>query len=135
MEALLKDILTDIVKIDDILLIVRTGGAISEMRSNFLTLRQKDNWITIGDNDGPCHMHIDSSVVTSAKFVKEQKENRVSYSVRFFDSVGEKVLSAVFSKMHDENMNAKPDRVKLYDEIFQKYGSKETITFQTQTAQ
>lgn len=46
------DLLTDIVKIDDILLIVRTGGAITEMRSNSLNLRQKDNWITIGDNDG-----------------------------------------------------------------------------------
>lgn len=135
MEALLKDILSDIVKIDDILLIVRTGGAISEMRSDLLILRQKDNWITIGDSDGPCHMHIDSSAITSAKFLKEQKENRVSYSVRFFDAAGEKVLSAVFSKMYDENMNVKQDRVKLYDELFQKCGSKETITFQTQSIQ
>ena len=135
MEALLKDILDDIVKIDDILLIVRTGGAISEMRSNFLTLRQKDRWITIGNNDGPCHMHVDASAITSAKFVREQKENRVRYSVRFFDAAGEKVLSAVFSKMYDDNMSVKPDRAKLYDELFQKYGSKETITFQTQAAQ
>lgn len=68
MEASLKDILSDIVKIDDILLIVRTGGAISEMRSNSLTLRQKDNWVTIGDNDGPCHMHLDTNAIASAQF-------------------------------------------------------------------
>ena len=123
------DLLSDIIKINDILLIVRTEGAITEMRSNSLNLRQKDNWITIGDNDGPCHMHVDSNKVERAQFVKEQKENRTSYSIRFFDKQGEKIMSAVFSKMYDDNMNIKLDRVKLYDGLFQKYGSKETITF------
>ena len=126
---MLKDLLSDIVKIDNILLIVRTGGAITEMRSNSLSLRQKDNWITIGDNDGPCHMHVDTNTVAKAQFIKEEKENKVSYSVRFFDKDGQKILSTVFSKMYDDNMNIKPDRLKLYNDIFQKYGSKETITF------
>src|SRR5574342_267511 len=126
---MLKDILSDLVKIDDILLIVRTGGAITEMRSNSLNLRQKENWITIGDNDGPCHMHVDANTVDKAKFVKEQKENRTSYSIRFFDKQGEKIMSIVFSKMYDDNMNIKPDRKKLYDDLFQKYGLMETITF------
>ena len=126
---MLKDLLSDIVKINDALLIVRTGGAITEMRSNSLNLRQKDNWITIGDNAGPCHMHVDTNTVERAQFVKEQKENRTSYSIRFFDKEGEKIMSAVFSKMYDDTMNIKLDRVKLYDGLFQKYGSKETITF------
>lgn len=129
METLLKDLLSDIVKIDNVLFIVRTGGAISEMRSNLLTLRQKDNWITIGDNDGPCHMHVDTNAIAKAQFVKEKKENRTSHSVRFFDKNGEKIVSAVFSKMYDDNMSIKPDRIKLYEDLFQKYGSKETITF------
>ena len=126
---MLKDLLSDIVQIDNILLIVRTGGAITEMRSNSLNLRQKDNWITIGDNDGPCHMHVDANTVTKAQFVKEQKENKTSYSIRFFDNKGEKIMSAVFSKMYDDMMNIKPDRIKMYDDLFQKYGSKETIIF------
>ncbi|MGI0069941.1 MAG: ChuX/HutX family heme-like substrate-binding protein [Nitrosotalea sp.] len=126
---MLKDLLSDIVQIGDILFIVRTGGAITEMRSNSLNLRQKDNWITIGDNEGPCHMHVDTNIVVKAQFVKEQKENRTSYSIRFFDKEGEKLMSAIFSKMYDDNMNIKPDRTKLYDDLFKKYGSKETITF------
>ncbi|MGI0040985.1 MAG: ChuX/HutX family heme-like substrate-binding protein [Nitrosopumilaceae archaeon] len=126
---MLKDLLSDLVQIDNILLIVRTGGAITEMRSNSLNLRQKDNWITIGDNDGPCHMHVDTNTVAKAQFVKEQKENKTSYSIRFFNKQGEKLMSAVFSKMYDDNMNIKPDRIKLYDDLFRKYGSKETITF------
>ena len=129
LETLLKDLLSDIVKIDNVLLIVRTDGAISEMKSNSLTLRQKDNWITVGDNEGPCHMHIDTNIITKAQFMKEQKENRTSYSVRFFDKTGEKIASAVFSKMYDEKMSVKPDRIKLYNDLFQKYGSKETIVF------
>ena len=126
---MLKDLLSDLVQIDNILFIVRTGGAITEMRSNSLNLREKDNWITIGDNDGPCHMHVDTNTVAKAQFVKEQKENRTSYSIRFFGNQGEKLMSAVFSKMYDDNMNIKPDRIKLYDDLFQKYGSKETINF------
>ena len=126
---MLKDLLSDLIQIDNVLLIVRTGGAITEMRSNSLNLRQKDNWITIGENDGPCHMHVDANIVAKAQFVKEQKENKTSYSIRFFDKQGEKLMSAVFSKMYDDKMNIKQDRIKMYDELFQKYGSIETITF------
>jgi len=126
---MLNELLSDISKINDILFIVRTGGAIIEMRSNSLKLRQKDNWITIGDNDGPCHMHLDSSTVSKAQFVKEQKEDRTSYSIRFFDKDGQKLMSAIFSKMYDEKMNIRQERKKLYDDLFQKYGSKETIIF------
>ncbi len=126
---MLNELLSDILKINDILFIVRTGGAIIEMRSNSLKLRQKDNWITIGDNDGPSHMHLDSSTVSRAQFVEEQKEDRTSYSIRFFDKEGQKLMSAVFSKMYDEKMNIRPERKKLYNDLFQKYGSKQTIIF------
>ena len=126
---MLKDLLSDLIQIENVLFIVRTGGAITEMRSNSLNLRQKENWITMGDNDGPCHMHVEQSTISTAQFVKEQKENRTSYSIRFFDKQGEKMLSAVFSKMNDDNMNPRPDRIKIYDDLFKKYGSKETIIF------
>lgn len=126
---MLFDLLSDLAKISDILFIVRTGGAIIEMRSNSLTLRQKDNWITLGENDGPCHMHVDANTVSKAQFVEEKKENRVSHSIRFFDKEGQKLLSAVFSKMYDKDMNLLPERKKLYDELFKKYGSNQTLTF------
>ena len=126
---MLTELLSDMLQINDILFIVRTDGAITEMRSNSLKLKQKDNWITIGENDGPCHMHVDSNTVSRAQFVKEQKEDRTSYSIRFFDKDGQNLMSAVFSKMYDEKMNLKPERRKIYDDLFQKYGSKETIMF------
>ena len=71
---MLKDLLSDIIKIDDILIIVRSEGAIIEMRSNSLGIFQNDKWITLGDNDGPCHMHIDSSMITEARLSQNKKQ-------------------------------------------------------------
>ncbi|KAG2474921.1 MAG: hypothetical protein NPMRTH5_2110002 [Nitrosopumilales archaeon] len=95
----------------------------SEIRSNSLGIRQKDQWITIGENDGPCHMHIKSESIKKAKFITEEKPERTSFSVRFFDDKDERVLGAFFTKMYDENKSLNPDRKKLYDEMLSKYGS------------
>ena len=64
------ELLSDLVKIDEILFIVRNSGAVSEVRNNSLSIKQKEKWITIGDNDDPAHIHIDSELITSAEFVK-----------------------------------------------------------------
>jgi putative heme iron utilization protein len=126
---MLKDLLADIIQIDNILIIVRSEGAIIEMRSNSLSIRQKEKWITIGDNDGPCHMHIDSTAISEARFIQEQKPDRTSYSIRFFDKEGEKQFSTVFAKMYDKEMNLNLSRKKLYDNLFLKYGSQKIIKF------
>ena len=120
---MLKEILADLLKVDDILFVIKGGGAVSEIRSNSLGIRQKDQWITIGDNDGPCHMHINSESIKKAKFITEEKPERTSFSVRFFDDKDERVLGAFFTKMYDENKSLNPDRKKLYDEMLSKYGS------------
>lgn len=124
---MLKDLLSDIIKIGDILIIVRTEGAIIEMRSNSINIHQKDKWITIGENDGTCHMHIDSNMIEEARFIKEQKPDRISYSIRFFDKNDQKQFSTVFAKMYDKQMNPILNRKKLYDDLFHKYGSKEIL--------
>ena len=121
---LLLELLSDLVKIDDILLIVRNEGAVCEVRSNSLSIRQKEKWITIGDNDGPAHMHIDSELIKSAEFVQEEKPERTSFSVRFFNKNGERVLTAFFTKMYDESKTLISERKKVYDELNQKYSSK-----------
>lgn len=120
---MLEEILSDILKVEDVLFVVKGGGVVSEIRSNSLGIRQKDQWITIGENDGPCHMHINSDSIKKAKFVTEKKPERTSFSVRFFDDKDERILGAFFTKMYDENKNLKADRKKLYDDLNSKYGS------------
>jgi len=121
---LLLEILSDLVRIDDILLIIENDGAVSEIRSNSLSIRQKEKWITIGDNDGPAHMHINSELIKSAEFVQEEKPERTSFSVRFFNNNGERVLAAFFTKMYDESKTLISERKKVYDNLNQKYSSK-----------
>tara|TARA_Y100000590_G_scaffold244139_1_gene274412 strand:+ start:1121 stop:1495 length:375 start_codon:yes stop_codon:yes gene_type:complete len=121
---MLKEILSDIVKVDDILMVVKSNGATMEMRSNLLSIRQKDQWITIGENDGPCHMHVNDKMIKTAEFIQEEKPERVSYSIRFFDDAGERVLGCFFTKMYDDDKKIKSERKKIYDDILEKYGQK-----------
>ena len=118
------ELLSDLVKINDILFIVKNSGAISEVRNNSLSIKQKEKWITIGDNDGPAHMHIDSELIKSAEFVQEKKPERTSFSVRFFNENGERVLAVFFTKMYDESKVLISERKKVYDQLSQKYSFK-----------
>ena len=121
---LLLDILSDLLKIDDILLIIKNSAAVSEIKSNSLPIKQKEKWITIGDNNGPSHMHINAELISFAEFVEEEKPDRTSFSVRFFDQKGERVLGAFFTKMYDQNNELILARKKIYDDLCQKYPSK-----------
>jgi len=121
---MLKDLLSDIVSVDDVLFVIKANGATSEIRSNSLNIKQKDQWITIGDNDGPCHMHVNHDMIKNAEFIVEEKPERISFSVRFFDNNNERVLACFFTKMYDENKNLKLERKKLYDDLVEKYGQK-----------
>ena len=121
---MLFELLSDIIKVDDVLLITKNIGATCEIRSNSLTIRQKEKWITIGDNDGPAHMHINSEIIKSAEFVKEQRPDRISFSIRFFDIDNERLVAAFFTKMYDESKNLVIEREKLYNSLNQKYTSK-----------
>ena len=121
---MLLELLSDIIKVDDVLLITKNDGATCEIRSNSLTIRQKEKWITIGDNDGPAHMHVNSEMIKSAEFIQEQKPDKISFSVRFFDKSDDRVIAAFFTKMYDESKNLISSRKELYESLDQKYSSK-----------
>ena len=121
---MIVELLGDILKVPDVLFVVKNTGAVSEVRSNSLGVRQKEKWITIGDNDGPAHMHINSELIKYAEFVKEEKPERTSFSVRFFDDKDERILGAFFTKMYDEDKNLIPERISSFNELRKKYGTK-----------
>jgi len=120
---MLLELLSDLVKVDDALLIVKNSGAVSEVRSP-LSIKQKEKWITIGENDGPAHLHVNSELIKSAEFVQEEKPERTSFSVRFFDESGERIIAVFFTKMYDNSKQLIPDRKKIYDQLEQKFTSK-----------
>ena len=120
---MLLELLSDLVKIDDVLLIVKNSGAVSEVRSP-LSIKQKEKWITIGDNDGPAHLHVNSELIKSAEFIEEEKPERTSFSVRFFDENDDRIIAAFFTKMYDDSKQLIPERKKIYDRVKQKFTSK-----------
>lgn len=120
---LLFEILSDLVKIDDVLLIIKNNSATSEIKSNSLSIKKREKWITIGTNEDPAHIHINSELISKIEFIQEQKPERISFSVRFFNEIGERVFAAFFTKMYDENKNLKLERKKLFEDLRQKYGS------------
>ena len=125
---MLENLLRDILNEENVLMSANTGGVVIEMRiTNELPFKVRENWITIGDNNGPCHMHIDKNEVKEVRFVKEDKKNRISYSIRFINSKGDRLTAAFFTKMYDENESPIKERVERYDSIFKKYGSKAVI--------
>lgn len=121
---MLLELLSDLIKINDILLIIKNNGATSEIRSNSLSIRQKDKWITIGDNDGPAHMHLNSELIKFVEFIQEQKPEKISFSVRFFDESSDRIITAFFIKMYDDSKQLVVERKKLYDQLNQKFTSK-----------
>ena len=121
---MLFELLSDIIKVDDVLLITKNIGTTCEIRSNHLTIRKKKKWITIGDNDGPAHMHINSEMIKSAELLQEQRPDKISFSVRFFDENDERIVAAFFTKMYDESKNLVHVRKDLYDSLQNKYSSK-----------
>ena len=120
---MLYEILSDLVHIKDVLLIVKNTSATSEIKTNNLTIRQNEKWITIGSNDDPAHLHINSEMIKSIKFIEEKKPERTSFSVRFYDQNQERVIAAFFTKMYDENKNLDISRKNLYDDLQNKFGS------------
>lgn len=118
---LLVDLLADILEVPDVLFVVKSGAAVAEIRSNSLAVSYKNGWITIGDNDGPAHMHINYTGVSSVRFVVEEKPRRTSYSVQFMADSGERVLAAFFTKMYDPQMAMMPERLRLYSALQEKW--------------
>ena len=120
---LLFEILSDLLKIDDILLIVKNASATSEIKINSLSIKKREKWITIGTNDDPAHVHIDSELIKKIEFIQDERTERTSFSVRFFDVNNERIFAAFFTKMYDECKNLNLDRKKIFDGLCQKYDS------------
>jgi putative heme iron utilization protein len=130
-QDIIKELVSDLLNIDDIMLSINSGSGICEVRTEKgLPVRIKDKWMTIGNEDKSWHIHLNLDNVISAKFVTEIRESGMNgYSVRFFDSKGNIAMRANFVKMYDNSGNLHPAKVSRYDKLFAKYGKKEVISF------
>ncbi len=123
------DLIKDILLLDNVMLSVRSQGAVAELRLERNTpFRIKDQYATIGDETGQWHTHINIYESKVAKFVSEQKENgRKSYSLRFFNSDGGLILRVNFLKMYDLENSIVQESLTQYEKFYAKYGKKDTL--------
>ena len=120
---MLYEILSDLINVENLLFVIKNSSATSEIKSNNLNIKRHEKWITLGQNEDPAHMHLDSEKIKSIKFVREEKPDRTSFSIRFFNENDEHVLAVFFTKMYDDHKKLNTSREKIFNDLFKKYGS------------
>ena len=128
---LIKELVTDILDIDNIMFSVNSGSGICEVKSERgLPVRVSNKWLTIGNDDKPWHIHLNLENVTMAKFVIEERQSGMNgYSIRFYDSQGNIIMRANFVKMYDDDHTLIPKKYDKFNELFIKYGNTEIVSF------
>lgn len=124
-----EELVRDIILLDDVMLSIRSDGAIAEVRlEKDISFRVKEQWATIGDEKGPWHVHVNIQEVKEAKFIIESSEDgRKRYSIRFFNSENRLILRVNFMKMYTAENEVIKESLTRYENLFSKYGEKETI--------
>jgi putative heme iron utilization protein len=129
-------LIADILSQQEILLSINSGGgSIAETRTERgLPFRIQDKWATIGDEERPWHIHLNVDEVTEARFIKEVRssDGRPSYSIQFFNSKGDLLMRANFTKLYDSQGNLVNEKVAKFDEIFTKYGSMKSLSLRSE---
>jgi putative heme iron utilization protein len=128
-ETTFEDIINDILSQDNVMLSVKSSGAVCEVNTEMnLPFRVSNQYATIGDETRPWHIHVNLLETKVARFIIENKTNgRNSYSIRFFDSKGNLVLRANFVRMYDSSNTLIQERLSAYERIFAKYGKKQNL--------
>jgi putative heme iron utilization protein len=128
-----EDIINDILPHDNVMFSVRSSGAVCEVNAEKnLLLRVREQYATIGDESRPWHIHVNLNNTKEARFVIENKsDDRKSYSIRFFDLEGNLVLRANFIKMYDSSNALIREKYLAYEQIFSKYGKKQSLLLKT----
>ncbi|HKX97043.1 MAG TPA: ChuX/HutX family heme-like substrate-binding protein [Candidatus Nitrosocosmicus sp.] len=128
-----EELVKDIILLDDVMLSIRSAGAIAEVRLEKNTpFRIKEQWATIGDEKGAWHVHVNIQETKEAKFIIESSEDgRRRYSIRFFSSENRLVLRVNFMKMYTAENEVIKENLTRYENLFSKYGKKETIVLQS----
>lgn len=128
-----EELVKDIILLDDVMLSIRSDSAIAEVRlEKDISFRVREQWATIGDEKGPWHIHVNIQETKEAKFIIESSEDgRKRYSIRFFNSENRLILRVNFMKMYSAENEVIKESLTRYENLFSKYGKKETIVLHT----
>ena len=125
--ATFESIINDALLLDNTMISVKSEGAVAEVKlEKGLPFRIREQWATLGDENGPWHLHINTEETKKAKFITETMANgRNSYSIRFFNSKDVLVLRINFMKMYNQNNELLKENLSMYEDLYTKYGRKD----------
>lgn len=127
--ATFKSIINDALLLDNTMISVKSDGAVAEVKlEKGLPLKIREQWATLGDENGPWHLHINIEETKKARFITETMANgRNSYSIRFLNSKDVLVLRINFMKMYNQNDELLKENLSKYEDLYTKYGGKDII--------
>ena len=127
--ATFESIINDALLLDNTMISVKSDGAVAEVKlEKGLPFRIREQWATLGDENGSWHLHINIEETKKAKFITETMANgRNSYSIRFFNSKDVLVLRINFMKMYNKNNELLKENLSRFEELFTKYGRKDIL--------
>ncbi len=101
--ATFESIINDALLLDNTMISVKSDGAVAEVKlEKGLPFRIREQWATLGDENGSWHLHINIEETKKAKFITETMANGRNYSIRFFNSKDVLVLRINFMKMYNK---------------------------------
>lgn len=127
-----ESIINDVLLLDNMMLSVKSDGAVAEVKAEKgLSFRVREQWATLGDENGPWHMHVNMQETKTARFITETMGNgRNRYSIRFFNSKDDLVLRINFMKMYNQNNELVKENLSRYEDLYTKYGGKGVLYFE-----
>jgi putative heme iron utilization protein len=127
--ATFESIINDVLLLDNTMISVKSDGAVAEVKlEKGLPFRIREQWATLGDENGPWHLHINIEETKKAKFIPETMANgRNSYSIRFINSKDALVLRINFMKMYNKNNELLKENLSRFEDLFTKYGRKDIL--------
>jgi len=128
-KATFESIINDALLLDNTMISVKSDGAVAEVKlEKGLPFRIREQWATLGDENGPWHLHINIEETKKVRFITETMANgRNSYSIRFFNSKDALVLRINFMKMYNQNNELLKENLSRYEDLYTKYGRKDIL--------
>ncbi|MYC06234.1 MAG: hypothetical protein F4X57_03535 [Chloroflexi bacterium] len=138
----IETLITDILGCEGMLLVIDSGGAVSEMHAPpTITAEFAGRWANI--EAGEWHIHLDMDSIAGAQFVENSNHGHESmmaklYYLRFSDADESTLLRFYFPNPwldEDERPTEfQPERLRVFEDFRSRYTGKDGIVFVQRTA-
>ncbi len=89
--------------------------------------RFSDGWLTIETKNW--HVHINASNIAKAQFLRDEDQGKIKRTIHFLDSNEKALVRVYFRNLYGEDGKPNQNRVQLFEDLYKKYGSTETVVF------